>query len=243
MTKKLNGTTDGICNKIIKALHNNESTDILICGVKGDGKSSVGVGLGRLLSDNFSIDDIVFNVTDYLRRAEELPPYSVIVFDETGTQNSGMSSRNFMSNKNKNVVDVWQMVRTKKICTICITLDIGRIDNRIRETFRYHITPIKKLTDEDTKGHGLAVLCELREIIKAKQSEETDMLFKLKSSRINGLGAITVPLAPTWFIHAYEDKRELTLKNMMEAAQKLEHAESQKKRGRGRPRKIESISQ
>ncbi len=214
-------------------LNHNQSTDILMYGIKGDGKSSAGLGVGYAADDNFTVDNIVFSMEEYLDTIQTLPPKSVIVFDETGTQSSGMSSRNFMSNKNKNVVDIWQMARTKQVCTIAITLDAGRIDNRIRETFRYHMSPLMKLSNEQTKGHGLGIVCEVREIIKAKTAEGSETLFDFKSSRPNGVSWLSIPLAPKKLIYQYELKRDMVLTETMESAMMQEPL----KRPVGRPRK------
>lgn len=217
--KKINyGEHVPFIEKMNELLNRNQSTDTVIYGVKGDGKSSLGMGLCYQADESFDVDHIVFSMDEYLNAIRELEPCSYIIFDETGTQSSGMSSRDFMSNKNKSVVDIWQMARTNQICTIAITLDAGRIDNRIRETFRYHMAPIMKLSNDDTKGHGLANVCEVREIIKAKSAEGSDTLFNLKSARPNGISWLSVPMAPKQLIYKYEQKRDVFRKAMMDAA-------------------------
>lgn len=235
-------TTQGIANKIpfLQKIRDelalNQSVDTLIYGTRGDGKSSVGIALGYLIDKNFSTRNIVFTMDDFLKLAHTLPKGSVIVFDETGTQSSGMSSRNFMSEGNKDTVDVWQMVRTKQICTICITLDANRIDNRIRETFRYHIVPMMKLDNTATKGHGLAVVCDVREIVKAKTEEGSDTLFSLKTSKPDGVAWLSIPLPPADLIEEYEAKRNYLLNKMIvEALAKREAKKNpppKQKRGR-----------
>lgn len=225
---------------MIESLEKNQSIDTLMTGVKGDGKTTAAMSLCNQADNNFNVDHIVFSMDEYLKAIVDLPPCSFIVFDETGTQSSGMSSRNFMSAKNKSVVDVWQMARTQQKGTFAVTLDAGRIDNRIRETFRYYMSPIMKLSNEDTKGHGLAIVCEVREIVKAKAPEGSDTLFNLKTTRPNNISWISIPLPPKQLIYDYEKKRDNFLKEMMDKAfdefKKAQKEEATTKR-RGRPRK------
>jgi len=228
--------------KIKEALSSNQSADCLIYGIKGDGKSSGGIGLGMCIYPKLSVSDIVFSMEELLSRVIVAERGSVIIFDETGTQASGMSSRNFMGASNKDTVDVWQMIRTKRICVFCITLDAGRIDNRIRDTFRFHISPIKKLSNDDTKGNGMAIVCELREIIKAKSGEGEDTIFTLKPTKPDGVSWIVIPLPPASLIHEYEIKREKVLNGLLLESlnnQMLKRNMEQKKRGRPSKKKKE----
>lgn len=152
----------------------NESWDILIFAPRGSSKSTVGLSLALHINPNFDLESgWAFKIEDRLRLEAELPAGSVLVSDEMGTQLSG-SSQEWGKEKNKELADQVQLNRTNRIIHIDITLDPGRIINRVRATYALLVYPLRKLSNNDTGGRGLATECIIRVVQMIPFSNTSD---------------------------------------------------------------------
>lgn len=202
--------------KVRTELNNNKSQDMMITGGRGEGKSTLALAIASKIDLLFTIRNVVFTGEQFLTAADELEKGSVLIIDEAGTQQSGLSSRNFMSSDNKDMSDVWQMIRTKQIMTIMISLDSGRIDNRVRDTFQYFATPVAQLSDEDTFGKGLSIMSDIRtrgKKIKSEMADDDLQIFSYQNQRLTTpqhkqIAGFIFPLPNSKLIYDYETKRD-----------------------------------
>jgi hypothetical protein len=88
---------DGYLQKNLNILKKNIKDDwdfwFIIDGLEGTGKSMLGQQCGALLDPNITIKNIVFTPQQFDQAVDELPPYSVLIWDEaiTGTQSTDMT--------------------------------------------------------------------------------------------------------------------------------------------------------
>jgi len=141
-----------------KVVECNESWDVLCTGAKGVGKSSTMLSIAYLLDPKFNLDRWAFTTEDLTEMRKNAKPGNVIVSDEMGTQAS-LSSHNWNEKDSKEYADAHQLDRTERIINVATTLDIKRINNRIRSQYKVLIHIDKKMDNTDTHGHGLATSC------------------------------------------------------------------------------------
>lgn len=211
----------------------NESWDILIAAPRGLGKSTVGLGVALLFNPNFSLDNWAFTMEDRLKLESELPPGSVLPHDEMGTRESG-SSQEWMKSANKDFADQVQLNRTNRIIHIDITLDEGRILNRVRATYKILITPVRKLSNADTGGRGLATECIVR-IVEMAPMAHGDPFFKkywryFKNGRIARY-IVFHPPADLWKEYSKKRKEFQEQLDSIEEAQEARSRRSKKSPG------------
>lgn len=204
----------------------NESWDVLIVASRGMGKSTVGLSVALHFDSLFSLDNWAFKMEDRLRLEAELPPGSVLVNDEMGTRQSG-SSQEWNRSENKDFADQVQLNRTNRIIHIDITLDEGRVLNRVRNTYKILITPVRKLSNADTGGRGLATECIVR-IVEMAPMAHGNPFFK-KYWRYSKKGRIARyvffhPPADLW--KEYSKRR----KEFQEELDKIEEAQEARSR-------------
>jgi len=143
-------------------VHYNESFDIFIAGLRGIGKSTVAYGIAMLLDPDFDIDRWVFESEKYIEIiTTKQRKGTVVVFDEVGTQKSG-SSRKWQKEDAHDLADITQVNRTDGIITIATSLEHSRGEKRFRSGFRVIVQPIKKITNMETHGNGMAIDVEIR---------------------------------------------------------------------------------
>lgn len=111
-----------IIHNIKKRLNANNDMVACITGPEGSGKSTLGIKLGFAIDKNFSIKKNVIVNPDVIKIQEkilrELEPGSVLVIDE-GMRT--MYKRNFFSEENKFLNELFSICRKKRIFTIiCI---------------------------------------------------------------------------------------------------------------------------
>ena len=198
-------------------LDKNKSVDEMAIGFRGDGKSTWALATAYALNKFFNVSHIVFDFDSFVQLASTLPRGSVIVYDESGTEESGFSSRRSMSKENRGTSDIWQKIRTRGIIVIMIAPDKDRIDKRVRDTFRFKVTPIKMYSDEETGGQGLAIGARVLETVKHYPESE---LFTTKEIPALGASEIILTLPPAALIQEYEKRREASLKYSLEVAKK-----------------------
>jgi hypothetical protein len=73
------------------------NTITLVVGRRGIGKSYISMALSEHFDNNFSVDNVVFEVDNFLEVINKLPMQSCVVFDEVGI---AVGSRTFMSQIN-----------------------------------------------------------------------------------------------------------------------------------------------
>lgn len=138
-----------------------ESWDFFLSGDRGMGKSACAMSLAKMLDPNFTVSHWAFTAERFIDLiTTRHPPGTCIVFDDVGTA-EGSSSRKWNSDGAHTLSDVMQINRTDSLITIGTSLQLSRMELRLREGFRVLCQPIKKLTAKQT-GYGMAIDVEMR---------------------------------------------------------------------------------
>lgn len=193
----------------------NKSSDIFIVGQRGKGKSTLQLSIQSYLQPDFTREGVVYSLEDYIDKVNSQVPGDVIVFDESGMTSSGTSSRSSMSQGNKQFQDIWQMIRTKRVVTIFVSLDVGRVDLRIRDTFKYYVFPIKQLSDNDT-GYGLQIAAKVLGRVDTFKGDHTDSTFESIKTSKGEVDEYVFFLPSQKLIKEYEQDREVQLNKQMQ---------------------------
>jgi len=115
----------------------------LITGREGSGKSLLGMQFAFLIDNNFNLDDIAFNSTDFAKLIRTTKK-KVIVFDEAFT---GLSSRGAMSKENKKLVSLLIECRQRNLFIFIILPSIFLLELYIaisRSSALFHTSISKK---------------------------------------------------------------------------------------------------
>lgn len=171
MKLKTSKSIDILRTIVDKVKRKNESKDCVIVGDRGVGKSAFGLSLATQLhriyhndpKATFPMDQVCFSVSEWILACNNLKAVGggVVILDEVGVSAS-LSSRESMSKENRSTADIVQLARTDAVITIYISVDRDRIDKRVRQLASILITPIAKLNNEQTGGHGLYLEADLK---------------------------------------------------------------------------------
>jgi len=113
----------------------------IVCGETGSGKSFSALRLGEMIDPEFSIDNVVFRIEDFMRllNSKKLKKGSVIIFDEAGV---GIPAREWYTISNKAINYVLQTFRHKNLGVIFTTPDFSYIDAQTRKLFHNYIETV-----------------------------------------------------------------------------------------------------
>ena len=77
-----------------KRLSENRNLNLLITGKVGGGKSYAGLSIGHFIDPKFTLNNVVFSVTDLYKLLDKNPPEpgSVVLLDEAGIDASNLES-------------------------------------------------------------------------------------------------------------------------------------------------------
>lgn len=195
----------------------NKSQDLFIVGKRGIGKSTTQLAIAVTIMPTFTVNNIVFDSDEFMQRVEEANIGDVVIFDESGMNDSGTSSRASQTKDNKRFADVWQMIRTKRIITIFVSLDVMRVDKRVRETFAYYVTPERQLSYEATNV-GLQIACKIVEQNKIPTNDNELFTYKYDNIKYAKKGKVheyVFFLPSAKLIKEYEVKRNVALKKAL----------------------------
>ena len=212
-----------------KVVNCNESWDILCTGAKGVGKSSTMLRLAILVDPYYSLSRWAFTTEDLMEMRNNAKIGNAIVSDEMGTQ-AALSSQNWQDKKSKAAVDMHQLDRTERIINIGTTLDIGRINNRIRTQYKVIVNIEDKLNDFQTGGNGLGTSCVIRFVEEDPFATNDNDMFKRKYFRDRfgrRISRVIIPHPPTEMFRKYSTMRDDFKRKLKE--QKLETKKVSKK--------------
>ena len=193
-----------------KVVNCNESWDILCTGAKGVGKSSTMLSVACLLDPVYSLKRWAFTTEEQTNMRANARKGNVIVSDEMGTQ-AALSSHNWQDKQSKNAVDQHQLDRTERIINIGTTLDIGRINNRVRTQYKVIINIEDKLDDNQTHGHGLGTSCVIRFVEEDPFATSDNDMFKRKYFRDKfgrRISRVIIPHPPIEMFRKYSVMRD-----------------------------------
>ncbi len=204
-----------------KVVNGNESWDVLCTGAKGVGKSSTMLSAACLLDPHYSLSRWAFSTEELTDMRANAKMGDVIVSDEMGTQ-AALSSQNWQDKKSKAAVDQHQLDRTERIINIGTTLDIGRINNRIRTQYKVIINIESKLDDKQTHGNGLGTSCVIRFVEEDPFATNDGDMFKRKYFRDKygrRISRVIIPHPPTEMFKKYSLMRDEFKRNLKEVEQ------------------------
>ena len=142
-------------------IRRNESIDFFLAADRGMGKSASAMSLAMMLDPNFKVEHWCFTQDRFIELiTSHQPKGTVIVFDDVGTS-EGSSSRKWQNDAAHDLADIMQVNRTDGIITIGTSLQLGRMELRLRAGFRVLCQPVRKLTTHET-GNGMAIDTEMR---------------------------------------------------------------------------------
>ena len=145
---------DSVVNKF-------ESWDFFLSGDRGTGKSAAAMSLALILDPSFTVDHWAFTSDRFIELITSPHPHGTcIVFDDVGTS-EGSSSRKWYKSESHDLADTMQVNRVDGIITIGTSLQMSRMELRLREGFRVLAQPMRKLTAQET-GSGMAIDVEMR---------------------------------------------------------------------------------
>lgn len=125
-----------IIKHIREQVHSKNRNFTAACvGKVGTGKSYSVMHLAEILDPNFSVDNVVFRITDLLDlvNSDKLQAGSVVVFDEAGIDASNRQS--YMNKLNKALSFLLQTWRFRRIILFVTIPDISMIDAGTRKMF------------------------------------------------------------------------------------------------------------
>lgn len=143
-------------------INRHESWDFFLAADRGAGKSASAMSLAMMIDPSFTVDHWAFTADRFIDLITSNHPHGTcIVFDDVGTSD-GSSSRKWQKEEAHNLADVMQVNRTDGIITIGTSLQMSRMEVRLRAGFRVICQPIRKLSTQQTGGNGMAIDCEMR---------------------------------------------------------------------------------
>jgi len=132
-------------------VHNNNWVAILT-GETGSGKSWGAIRLAEILDPEFSVDQVAFNVEEFLDLASDksYPDGSVIVLEEAGV---AANARNWYDVANEVLNFVLQTWRHQNRGAIITAPELDLIDKQVRRRFHHYIEMVAKDEQENrTRG-------------------------------------------------------------------------------------------
>lgn len=206
----------------------NESWDIFVAGQRGEGKSTVALGMATQIDPLFEMDQVLFTQEDYMKYVTQPKRKGLTIFyDDIGTQKSG-SSRKWQSTEAQDLADIAQVNRTDGIITIATSLERERAEKRFRFGFKVVVQPRRKLTNKETGGNGLAIDVEMRVIeFDVFTGQQFKKLWRYADGGRVKLVRVYHPSGKVW--KKYSDKRHAFLASIKKTpTENREHYERDK---------------
>ena len=213
-------------------VNKNESWDWFISGDRGFGKSATAMSLAMMLDKSFTLDHWCFTADHFIDLiTSHHPKGTCIIYDDAGTS-EGSSSRKWQKDGSHDLADQMQLNRTDGIITIATSLQMSRVELRLRAGFRVLCQPIRKLTAQET-GSGMAIDVEMR--LRTVDVFDDSIRYKLwrycPGGRVKFVRLFHPP-APVWnkyqlvrkdFLEGIKARREEAAAAAAERKEKMEH--------------------
>lgn len=116
--------------KSYKRLIDDKDNVTVICGLEGDGKTTLGINLCSLISPNFNFNNTCFTNEELIRNMQSMGKTESILADEGGVM---LFSREAMNTTNKMAIKLLMAVRNKNINFVICVPNFFNIDSYIRE--------------------------------------------------------------------------------------------------------------
>lgn len=176
--------------KILKDLQaKNWDVIIGVTGVRGSGKSTLGMQTARLLDGNFTIVNVCSGLSNAARKIGTLPPGSSILLDEGSLV---LSSKDATTKAQKNLLKLIDVCRQRRLAIIVLLPSIFDLNKGIVEKFRclLHTYTNDKLDRGYAVYFGQSQVPKLYYLGKDTRSyRKPSALFSFKFSEYQVLGA------------------------------------------------------
>jgi energy-coupling factor transporter ATP-binding protein EcfA2 len=113
-----------------KVKDKNKDHFIVVTGKEGVGKSTCAIQIACLLSPRFTLQNVCYTMSDYLRIIEEGKRGDVALLDEG---NLFLFSREAMTKENRNMIKLFALMRQKGIITVICVPQYKTIDPYVKE--------------------------------------------------------------------------------------------------------------
>lgn len=202
-----------------RVLRQNKNFMMAVVGETGSGKSYAAIKLAMQLDPTFNIDRVCYTAQEFMALINSnLPPGSVIVFDEIGVS---MDSRTWYSLMNKLINYVLQTFRHKNLIVIFTVPLTKFIDSKMRALLHAYIV-MKAIGRSEKASYGSLYMMQV--------NYHTGEIFTKKPRILHGRERIRIDyirfqLPPKKFLDEYETKRcAFTSKLNMDVEEELADA-------------------
>jgi len=113
-----------------KRLNNDRDNITVICGLEGEGKSTLGINYCSLISPTFTFDSTCFDSEEFKRNLREAKKGDSVLADEGGVI---LFSREAMNRTNKQIIKILTGIRERNINLVVCVPNFFIIDSYIRE--------------------------------------------------------------------------------------------------------------
>ncbi len=199
-------------------LSENRNLNLLITGKIGGGKSYAGLSIGHFIDPKFTLNNVVFSVTDLYKLLDKNPPEpgSVVLLDEAGIDASNLES---MSTTSKALGTLLQTTRYLKLCMILTVPNVNFIVKQSRLLADF------LLKHEEGQEVGEFSILEPMESEDSKDVEFIPYRTQNRNGREQIIESVSFPLPPAYLTNEYEGIR----KSVMESVRAKETSKLQKK--------------
>ena len=229
---------DVFISELRKRIKNEQQNVVIIDGDTGAGKSTLGIqicyGLAKQLKVDFTLEkDYIYSLEDLWRKLQD-PNASPINFMDEGALI--LSSKNSMSKESKDIVNLFNTMRSRGWSTIICVPNYKQIDKGVRTThadFRLHCSSNDSCI---LKGYGRSIF-EVSKAIRHEYSKDGDPYWMLIFTGI--FKRMPEKIADEYKVVKNDAQRRL-VDNMLKKNGEIPDDEGITKRRRGRPRKVTS---
>lgn len=120
-----------------RVFRKNNSINIVMTGETGSGKSWAMLGLAQSIDPNFSIDNVYFKLSEFVKDITEnkFKKGSIVIFDEAGVD---LNSANWQSMLNKSMNIIMQTIRHRNLIIILNVPQFSFISKGVRKLLSAH---------------------------------------------------------------------------------------------------------
>lgn len=205
----------------------NRNLNVVCCGKVGGGKSFGSLSVGNYLNQNYNLENVCYEVSEFIGRMQSQPKGSVIVLDEAGIV---AGSRDSMTAASKSLSKVIQSTRYLQMVSIFNIPNLAFLDRQVKTMLDLVFTH-----DEEMRQGEFAVA------VPDLNDDGKDIEFHSIRYDSKIIKSVYFPLPPPYLIAAYELKRrEHNLAQLSNLKEKL--SPSVKEDGRGKsPNSIKNL--
>lgn len=192
-----------IVKELAHKLMTGTGQNVALTGQQGSGKSwgaiKIAYEVARITGGKFSVDNIVFNPTQFLKLYNDqkaLPEGSVVIFDDAGVT---YNSKDSQSQANKVFSKVVQIIRHRCLLIILTTPDLSYIDMTFRKSLHWWLETVK--LNKHTKT------CHIKPHVVEVIQMTGEILYPFPRFGIHDVvRELTVSEPPATITNAYKDR-------------------------------------